>query len=334
MDFPGAIIETSDGGYLVGGSSEISGGGNLTCETNGLADAVIIKLDSLRNIEWQQCYGGSYYDGATVILELEDGYIFAGYAGSNDGDISGWHGEMDIWVVRLDIWGNIIWQKCLGGGWSESSYYLLQSEDMGFYIAGVTNSVNGDITHNNSHPQKHDIWLVKIAGDGELQWQQCFGGDRDEYIESGILYKGNNNFIIAGQTEKVSGDVLCNFHGWLERDDYWVFEISMINTATLTSAINEKGIVVYPNPANGGEVIIEFKSLELLDGAPPSVPPGGGKAPSLKIYNVFGEKIHEERIFPHQSVSKVNVQDWSSGMYVSLVYANGEVVVQCKFVVK
>ena len=91
---------------------------------HGNADAVIVKLDSLRNIEWQQCYGGSDYDGALELLEIEDGYMFAGYAGSNDGNISGWHGEMDIWLVKLDFYGNIIWQKCLGGGYHESPKYL------------------------------------------------------------------------------------------------------------------------------------------------------------------------------------------------------------------
>ncbi len=249
LDYPGAIIQTTDGGYLVGGSSKIMGGGNLTCESHGNADAVVIKLDSLRNIEWQQCYGGSEYDGATVLLELEDGYLFAGYAGSNDGNISGWHGYIDIWVVRIDLWGNIIWQKCLGGGAGESSYYLLQTEDMGFYVIGVTQSSNGDVTNNHSHPGKHDIWLVKLTSDGEIQWQQCFGGDRDEMVQSGVLYKGDNNFVIAGQTEKVSGDVLCDFHGWLERDDYWVFEITMPDTTTVTNLYDETGFRVYPNPA-------------------------------------------------------------------------------------
>lgn len=282
MDYPGAIIETTDGGYLVGGSSEILEGGNLNCETNGLADAVIIKLDSMRNIEWQQCYGGSYYDGATVLLELEDGYLFAGYAGSNDGNISGWHGEMDIWVVRLDFWGNVIWQKCLGGGASESSYYLLQTEDMGFYVVGVTQSTNGDITNNHSHPGKYDIWVVKLTGDGELQWQQCFGGDRDERIGSGVLYKGNNDLIIAGQSEKESGDVLCNFHGWLERDDYWVFEITMPDTTTVTNMLNETGFVVYPNPAND-YVVFEF-----------SVPGSEFRvreSDQIRLTNTFGQQV-------------------------------------------
>lgn len=310
LEYPGTIIQTSDGGYLVSGSSLLPEGGNLTCESHGNADAVIIKLDSLRNIEWQQCYGGSDYDGALEILELEDGYMFAGYAGSNDGNISGWHGDDDIWVVRLDFGGNIIWQKCLGGGLGENPYYLLQTEDMGFYVAGATQSTNGDITNNHSHPGKHDIWLVKLTSDGELQFQQCFGGDRDEYIESGILYKGNNKFVIAGQTEKVSGDVLCDFHGWEEKDDYWVFEITMEDTTTVMNFVGDGGFGVYPNPA--GEYVVF---------TPPSPPLRGGEVPVIQIFDVFGREIVNKAIISEKTV--FDLRGLMDGMYFYSVELDG-----------
>jgi len=126
FDFPHAIIQTSDEGYLVGGTAIVEPGGNLECNMHDQADAVLVKLDSARNIEWQHCYGGSDYDGATRLLELSDGYLFSGYAGSNDGDISGWHGGNDIWVVKIDFSGNIIWQKCLGGSKGEGSQAFSQ----------------------------------------------------------------------------------------------------------------------------------------------------------------------------------------------------------------
>ncbi len=224
FDFPHAIIQTSDGGYLVGGTSIVEPGGNLTCKTHGLADAILVKLDSARNIEWQQCYGGSGYDGVFYVMELDDGYLFSGYAGSNDGNISGWHGGYDLWVVKVDFYGNIIWQKCLGGSKNESAENVFQTEDFGYLIVGYTSSDDGDVNGNHSIGENdNDIWLVKLSSEGELLWQQCIGGKRNEYVEFGVLKKDDYCYVIAGQTDNSTYDVQCELHGF--NDDFWVFEI-------------------------------------------------------------------------------------------------------------
>ena len=257
---------------------------------------------------------------------------------------------MDIWVVRIDFGGNIIWQKCLGGGAGESSYYLLQAEDMGFFVVGVTQSTNGDITNNHSHPGKHDIWVVKLTGEGELEWQQCFGGDRDEMVNFGIHYKGNNNLVIAGETENVSGDVMCDFHGWQENDDFWVFEISMPDTTnTITYSMNTNGFKVYPNPA-GDYVIFELptsanknaviQSSTIIPTAGRNPPKGttagnsgdsslrfgmtGADEPEVVIVNVFGQEVaslpvrHEKTVWDTRTVT--------NGIYFYRVEIEGKVV--------
>jgi hypothetical protein len=98
--------------------------------------------------------------------------------------------------------------------------------------------------------------------------------------------------------------------------------------------VNNVLIEVYPNPASGNEITFEFQNTGCLASTPPSVPPPGGKAPTLIIYNILGGKVHEERIYQHQGESKIDIRDWHSGMYITLVYMNGEVVGQCKFVVR
>ncbi|MCF8230316.1 MAG: hypothetical protein K9J24_15325, partial [Bacteroidales bacterium] len=134
------IIQTSDGGFLVAGSAIVEPGGNLECNMHDQADAVLVKLDSARNIEWQRCYGGSDYDGATRVGEVNDGYLFSGYTSSFDGDVSGFHGDIDIWVVKVDYIGNIIWQKCLGGSGNEFAKIVFPTNDQGFMIIGNTES--------------------------------------------------------------------------------------------------------------------------------------------------------------------------------------------------
>lgn len=95
-----SIQQTTDGGYIVAGNS-LSDDGDVT-ENHGGRDFWVVKLDSTGNIEWQKSYGGSNDDGAHFIRQTEDGgYIIAGNSESNDGDVTGNHGEGDFWIVKL-----------------------------------------------------------------------------------------------------------------------------------------------------------------------------------------------------------------------------------------
>lgn len=322
QDFSGDIIQTKDGGYLVCSSSKIGNGGNLICEPFSYnAEAILVKLDADRNIEWQQCYGGSYHDGALELLEIEDGYMFAGYAGSNDGDISGWHGEMDIWLVKLDFYGNIIWQKCLGGGYHEVPKYLEQNEEGDFIIVGVTQSNNGDVSGNHSLTYSdHDIWVVKVNENGDVVWQHCFGGGEDETLYNGVLKIGENNYVMAGETNDDSGDVICNLHSW--RYDFWVFEITIEDTTGINNIIEQDGIKVYPIPA--GEYIV-FES-------PPFVHPQGVKAyPVIQVFDVFGREVLREPVASERTVFDLRTI-WN-GVYFYQVELEGKMY-SGKFIVQ
>src|SRR5689334_16943821 len=92
-------------------------------------------------IQWQKCLGGTGDDIAFSIEQTADGgYIVAGCAYYNNGDITGNHGDRDYWVVKLDSSGNIQWQKCLGGTNYDNAYFIEQTADGGFIVAGYTNS--------------------------------------------------------------------------------------------------------------------------------------------------------------------------------------------------
>jgi hypothetical protein len=100
MDGFDAIYETSDGGCIVAGSSYSNGG--IVAGNHGGGDAWVAKFSSTGSIQWQKCLGGTSFDAAHAIVELENnGYVVTGYTNSNDGDVSGNHGQIDVWVVKL-----------------------------------------------------------------------------------------------------------------------------------------------------------------------------------------------------------------------------------------
>jgi hypothetical protein len=220
------IIETRDGGFFFASKADVAQG-MVQGEPHGLTDVWVVKLDSSMNIEWQKMYGGSKVDyGYQGVLELDDGYIFLSSTNSNDFDVSGYHytpGEnADIWAVRIDTIGNILWQRCLGGSDWEFSGTIHQSEDSGFVIFAETTSNNGDVSGNNSWPGKNDIWMLKLSADGGLEWQECYGGNGNERVFKGVLKKSEHNYVVAGRASHNSGDVDCNLH---VKEDFWVFEI-------------------------------------------------------------------------------------------------------------
>jgi len=98
-EYAQSIQQTSDGGYIVAGQTD-SGDvfGNL-----GFEDSWIVKLNNNGELQWQKYLGGSRDDSAESIQQTKDGgYIVAGQSNSNNGDVSGNHGEADVWIVKLD----------------------------------------------------------------------------------------------------------------------------------------------------------------------------------------------------------------------------------------
>ena len=74
----------------------------LVSINNGFEDIWVIKIDSLGNFEWEKSLGGSDEEhGQSIIQTTDGGFIVCGYTKSNDGDITGNHGQKDVWVVKL-----------------------------------------------------------------------------------------------------------------------------------------------------------------------------------------------------------------------------------------
>ncbi len=159
-DQANAIQKTSDSGYIVAGWTNSTDGD--VSGNHGVTDAWVVKLSSTGTIEWQKCLGGSLNDQATGIQQTsDDGYIVGGYSFSNDGDVSGNHGNGDYWVVKLSSTGTIEWQKCLGGSLNDQANSIQQTSEGGYIVAGVTNSTDGDVSGKNSLT---DAWVVKLGG--------------------------------------------------------------------------------------------------------------------------------------------------------------------------
>ena len=170
-------------------------------------------MDNDGNIKWSRCYGGTYNDYFLNIISLSNGnYIIAGRTESNDGDVTGFHGGADIWILEIDSVGNILWQKCYGGSAGESlqppsgGSTFIKTSDNGFLVSVQSNSTDGDITQHNGGPLDLDAWIFKIDSVGNLEWQKTIGGSNEE-LGVAITEAGSKKYLAAISTLSTDGDL-------------------------------------------------------------------------------------------------------------------------------
>ncbi|MEN6513014.1 PKD domain-containing protein [Methanoculleus sp.] len=224
-DWGMSIQQTADGGYILTGCTQSNG--DDVSGNHGGGDVWVVRLSASGDIQWQRCLGGSDYESGYAIQQASDGgYILIGETWSNDGDVSGKHGDdwnSDVWVVKLDATGNINWQRCLGGSDYEAGYAIQQTSDGGYILIGETWSNDGNVSGKHGSEWESDAWVVKLDATGNINWQRCLGGSGSGSGDS-IQQANDGGYILAGSTSSIDGDV-SGTHGDERNSDIWVVKL-------------------------------------------------------------------------------------------------------------
>jgi hypothetical protein len=211
------VIPTPDGGYALAGTT-YSSNGDFT-ENNGAGDYCIIKIDQTGNIQWQKVFGGSAFDFAHALdLTPDGGYYLSGYARSTTNDVAFNYGQEDMWILKLDSLGNLVWQKSYGGTGGEGATWLQTTTDGGCILTGITHSTNVDVVENNG---MHDIWVVKVDSNGNKEWAKCLGGSDTEDGHF-IIQTADGGYLVTGKSD--SEDGMISDHAGSH--DYWVVKLN------------------------------------------------------------------------------------------------------------
>jgi len=177
LDVATSIIQSSDGGYVVAGYTYSFGA--------GAADFYVVKLDSSGNVVWTKTIGGSFWDFAHSIIQSSDGsYVVAGWTESFG------EGNGDIYLVKLDSSGNVVWTKTIGGSYNDGAGSIIQSSDGGYVVAGYTYSFGAGAA---------DFYVVKLDSSGNVVWTKTIGGSSDDGASS-IIQSSDGGYVVAGGT--------------------------------------------------------------------------------------------------------------------------------------
>ncbi|MGQ0829187.1 MAG: T9SS type A sorting domain-containing protein [Bacteroidota bacterium] len=186
-DYGYSVLQTYDKGYIVAGATTSFGSGNT--------HAYILKTDNVGIPKWHRSFGGINIDQAYSIKQTTDsGYVIAGYTNSFG------FGGYDMYVIKTDKYGNVIWEKTYGGSNWDFAYSIDTTADGGYIIAGGTYSYGKG---------NEDMYLVKINSAGDTLWTKTYGGTNEDEARS-VIQTSDSGYILTGFTKSmgnVNGDM-------------------------------------------------------------------------------------------------------------------------------
>lgn len=187
-DYGMSAKQTSDRGYIIGGSTGSFGNGNT--------DVYAVKTDSMGIPRVHNTFGGINIDRGNCIRQTSDnGYIIVGYTNSFGA------GGYDVYLVKTDSMLQTQWTKTFGGSDWDFGNCVEQTTDGGYIICGETYSYgNGD----------EDYYLIKTNSTGDTLWTKTFGGLKED-IANSVIQTTDGGYILTGTTKSM-GDSLGDFY--------------------------------------------------------------------------------------------------------------------------
>ncbi|MFS4455223.1 hypothetical protein [Maribacter sp. 2304DJ31-5] len=191
-----AVVRAEDGGFVMAGFSE-SDDFDIS-DTQGSYDFWMVKVDDKGNMLWERSFGGTGIEISYDIARTSDnGYVIVGNTFSTDGDVSNNNGESDIWMIKVNDAGSLLWEKSFGGAQFDAAQAVVQSADGGYLVVGNSKSANGDASSNAG---ENDIWLVKTDAAGDMTWQKSFGGAGIDFGFD-VMENPDGSVLLVGQSE-------------------------------------------------------------------------------------------------------------------------------------
>jgi hypothetical protein len=221
------VLKYENDGFLLLGNSDSEISGNKSLSSRGGVDFWVVGIKEDGSVIWDQAFGGALDDSLSGAVHnpSDNSYILVGTSDSNRSfekstDVIG---GTDIWVLKIDAFGNKIWDKTFGGEEDEGAFAVINAGNGNFLIGGYSLSgISGDKTEESRG--RSDFWFLKIDEDGNKIWDKRFGSNHDD--ECWSLIKTNDNcFLAGGFSRGVGGD---RSQSSLANRDLWIVKFDQL----------------------------------------------------------------------------------------------------------
>jgi len=238
QDFLSQVTTTLDQQYLISGSSIQTKNQKLSTsnQSNNGYDFHLVKLNQQGEEVWEKYFSGNNHDflSATVATQ-EGGFLLSGTTYSTKGldKKEDSKGGSDIWLIRLNEFGDELWQKTIGLASDEESRAVIQTTDLGFVVAGnVQNSAKG-------YGSK-DVLIIKLDKNGGIASQIILGGKGLDEVEKMIptkdggallgMYSRSSEVKDGSRKLEAGGNATINSQPKTSNNfgegDYWIVKLN------------------------------------------------------------------------------------------------------------
>jgi hypothetical protein len=221
-----SVDRTSDGGFVLTGYTSSTGPGPY--------NLWLIRTDGSGTMLWNRVLGGTQGEIGRCVRQTSDGgYIVTGCTTSSGAGLG------DMWLVRLDEAGSVVWDRSFGGPQWDSGFSVTETWGGGFAVTGYTD------TDGPSEGSGYDLWIVKTDADGDLDWEAILDCGYDSWGQS-LAHTSDGGYIVAGYSwiESSGPD---DFDAWLIRLD----QDTGISPEGDPQAVSPDITSVFPNPSGG-----------------------------------------------------------------------------------
>jgi len=220
-DFAESIEELPDSGRIIFGTTYSSDGDVIGWK--GGSDFWLVRVKKNGAFKWRKTFGGTLYDIAgQMCIAPDDQYYCAGKTNSKNGNVTGKHKLYDAWVIKVDVDGNLVWQKCVGGNGDDEAHAICTTSDGGCIIAGSANKGGGDAIGWHG---SNDFFVAKLDAAGVVEWSKCYGGSGDD-IAHAVKQTSDGGYVVTGQVNSFDGDVV----GGKGYADVWLIKLNASGT--------------------------------------------------------------------------------------------------------
>ena len=354
--------ETFDRGYILVGEKK---------PQRAYVDLLLIKTDSLGNVEWEVTFGNENADkGRSVCQTYDHGYIIGGYT-----YMPGMYYSGDPMIIKVDSSGTFEWQKSFKSDFDDGKAMVCATKDSNILI-GLGYATFQPTVEMSSRIIK----IIKVTYSGDTLWMKSYGESRMANILMNIKETDDNNFVAVGFSDpdtttfiwgwmlkinsngdsiwyrdyrKVTNDLSQNrIHDFTQTDDggyigtgyvfpvleppyaenIWLLRVDSLGIDSslwvgIDNSINYEPskLKVYPNPATD-KLIVSFTDPNVENNC-------STKKKLVSFYNSSGTQIKEIEISYSQNNIEVTVSSWTSGLYYVVIFVDGKIVAQDKFIV-
>lgn len=289
-DYPGSIVLSNDGGYVITGTVG-SCNGDVVCEDN--YDSLwLMKLNGSGILQWQKTYGMNC--GNDIQNTADGGYVIAGKTNVNSGDC-------DAIVLKIDSNGNQQWLKTFGGNYEQEALSVMQTNEGEYLVAFIDRPMSsydttilkleadGDLIWQQNiggalgdriydmriaadgnyilagYSNTSDAWLIKTTPNGEMLWQKTYGGSNTDLVKS-VVALPDGGFVASGFTgSNNDGDII----GPHPNNDAWLFRVDAEGNLLWQKYIGAMGIDLFNDvrqTPDHGFLAVGYSTSDMLEG--------------------------------------------------------------------